>query len=91
MNLDDRLNNLDEATRHRIKAISSAYARADTASKEGNDVDELRYLLYAVSDISGLLLLKFDDRIDDCTAYEYAESLFSSAERVKDIFERGWE
>lgn len=91
MKSTDRLNNLDEAARRRIKDISSAYARADAASREGNDADELKYLLYAVQDISGLLLLKFDDRIDDCTSYEYATSLESSAQKIKKIFGRGYQ
>lgn len=85
MDTIDRLNNLDEVARRRIKDISSAYARADAASREGNDADELKHLLYAVNEISGLLLLKFDDRIDDQTAYEYATSLVSSAKRIESI------
>lgn len=89
--IGERIDNLDESTRHRIKDISSAYARADAASREGNDVDELKYLLYAVNDISGLLLLKFDDRIDDQTAHEYAASLENSGHRIREIFEEGFE
>jgi hypothetical protein len=88
------MTNLDELchpAQHLIRDISSAYLKADVASRVSNDAEELKYLLYATSAISTLLLFKFDDRIDDCTANEYAKSLFNGAERIKDIFERGWE
>lgn len=90
----DQLNTLDELchpAQHLIRDISSAYLKADVASRVSSDAEELKYLLYATSAISTLLLFKFDDRIDDETAYTYASSLESSAKRVREIFEEGFE
>lgn len=87
------MTNLDELylpAQHLIRDISSAYVKADVASRVGDNAEELKRLLSATSAISTLLLFKFDDRIDDYTANEYATSLESSAKRIKNLFEEGF-
>jgi hypothetical protein len=82
------MTNIDELchpAQHLIRDISSAYMKANVAFRVGDDAEELKRLLSATRAISTLLLFKFDDRIDDCTAYEYATSLVSSAKRIENI------
>ena len=88
------MTNIDELchpAQHLIRDISSAYMKADVASRVRDHVEELKRLLSATRAISTLLLFKFDDRIDDCTAYEYVMSLENSGQRIREIFEEGYE
>ena len=80
---------MDEAVRLIIKEISSECIRADQAARSNNDAYELRHLLFAVRDMSLLLTLRSADRIDAKLANSYAESLVSSAERIRVLIERG--
>lgn len=86
----NRLNALGDDAQHRIKYITSAYIRADAARAEGDNAEDLKYLLYAVQDISGLLILTFDNQIDNVTAVEYATSIESSVQRIGEIFGEGF-
>lgn len=80
---------MDEAVRLMIRGISSANVRADQAARSNDDAGELKHLLFAVQDMSALLLLRSADRIDAKLANSYAESLVSSSERIRVLIERG--
>jgi len=72
---------------HLTKDISSSLARSYIANRNGDKADELKYLLYAVHDISILLLNRFDDLIDEDTAKEYAIQLVNTSKRIREIME----
>lgn len=72
-----------------IKSISSSNVRADQAARSNDDAGELKHLLFAVQDISSLLSVRYADRRDAELANSYAESLVSSAERIRVLIERG--
>ena len=83
------LSELDEGTKAIIRYISSAFAKAESAKNGGDSVEELKYLLYAVQDISILILRNSDGRTTDDVAKSYAATLVSSSARIRDIlFER---
>lgn len=67
----------------RIKKISSHLIRAQQAESEGEDKNELRYLLFAAQDTAELLEMWYNDRMDYATAMAYAESLEQTVARIK--------
>lgn len=73
----------------RIKKISSHFIRAQQAESAGEDKEELRHLLFAAQEISELLEMWYNDRMDDATAISYAESLAQTAARIKMLIEQG--
>ena len=79
------LSKLDEGTKSIIRDISSAFARAKSAKTGGDSVEELKYLLYAVQDISVLILRNSDGRAPDDVAKSYTTTLVSSSARIRDI------
>ena len=80
---------MDETTRQMIKDISSSYVRADQASRSNDDAGELKYLLFAVHDISVLLTLRLDDKIDAKCASSYSQSLIDNAKRIQELIDSG--
>ncbi len=67
----------------RIKNISSYLIRAQAAEREGEDKEELRHLLFAAQEISELLEMWYNDRMDHATAMSYVESLEQTVARIK--------
>jgi len=74
-----------------IKNISSNYIRSHQERGEGNYKAELRHLLFVAQDIIELLkqwgddVGHYDTEIDDPTAQKYAESLYYTAERIREL------
>lgn len=76
---------MNENIQRTIKRISSDFARADMANRENKNEEELDHLLYAVRNITILLLGYLDDEIKAETTNTYALSLKNSAIRIHDI------
>ena len=73
------------STKQLIKDISAAFIAANSANKSNDAENELRHLLYATSDIAMLLQQHGDGWISYDCATSYAESLESTATRIKEI------
>ena len=83
------ISNQDEGTKSIIRDISSSFVIAKSAKNRGDSNEELKYLLYAVQDISVLILRNCDGHTPDDIAKSYAATLVSSSARIRDIlFER---
>ena len=68
--------------------ISSSYARANSASCENDDVNELHHILLAARDV--LVLLHHQrNGLDEAMANSYSQSLVDSAVRIHDMIKRG--
>lgn len=80
---------MDKYVEQMIKDISSAFARADGASRSDDGASELKHLLLAIHDISILLQGRLNDRIDAKYASSYAQSLVDSAKRIQELIESG--
>jgi len=80
---------MSKPVKRMIKEISSAYVRADRASRSNDCAGELKHLLTALHSIVLLLRMVSYDRIDSETANRYAQSLVDSAKRIRVLVERG--
>ena len=78
---------MDTITKEIIRDITSSYMKADHAAAVDEPEDELKHLLFAVNDISALLLLHLDGRISDACARGYVASQWDSVKRISDIYD----